>query len=94
MKLTIALAQLSVAFAQPATNFARVAAAVETAALQGASVVVLPEMWNTGYALNQLATLADPAGQQTKQLLTTLARQHQLGIVGGSVATARHGEFF
>ncbi len=94
MKLTIALAQLSVAFGQPATNFARVAAAVETAALQGASVVVLPEMWNTGYALNQLATLADPAGQQTKQLLTTLARQHQLGIVGGSVATARHGEFF
>lgn len=94
MELTIALAQLSVAFAQPATNFARVQAAVQTAAVQGADVVVLPEMWNTGYALDQLATLADPEGQQTQQFLTTLARQNQLAIVGGSVATKREQQFF
>lgn len=28
-------------------------------------IIVLPEMWNTGYALDQIHELADPEGQES-----------------------------
>ena len=37
-------------------------------------VIVLPEMWNTGYALEQMAEL-DKDGQQTKDLLESLPKK-------------------
>ena len=51
-------------------------------------------MWNTGYALSQLNSLADLKGQKTKQMLTTLAKEYHVNIVGGSVATKREDKFF
>ncbi|WP_409971283.1 carbon-nitrogen family hydrolase [Bacillus sp. Bva_UNVM-123] len=51
-------------------------------------------MWNSGFALEQLATLADENGEKTKQLLSWLAKEYQINIVGGSVATKREAGFF
>lgn len=94
MKIKVALAQLDVSFAQPAENFARVRAAVKKAAERNVDVVIFPEMWNTGYALTQLGKLADDGGQHTQRLLTELARQYDVNIVGGSVATRRDSKFY
>lgn len=94
MGLTIALAQIDVAFANPGANFEKVSQYVAQAAQAHADVVVFPEMWNTGYALDQLATLADPEGRHTQELLQELAQQYQINIVGGSVATKRDRDFF
>ncbi len=94
LNLRVALAQIDVKFADPQTNADRVATFTRQAATHGADVVVFPEMWNTGYALDQLAKLADPAGQQTKALLSRLAKQYQINIVGGSVATKQNGKFY
>ena len=93
-QLTIALAQIDIAFGQPEKNFQTVANAVAEAAQQGAEVVVLPEMWNTGYDLEHLATTADPDGLRTKAFLSALAQQYHLAIVGGSVAAAESGRFY
>lgn len=93
-QLTIALAQIDIAFGQPEKNFQTVATAVAEAAQQGAEVVVLPEMWNTGYDLEHLATTADPDGLRTKAFLSALAQQYHLAIVGGSVAAAESGRFY
>ncbi|KLD57226.1 hypothetical protein WP50_35385 [Lactiplantibacillus plantarum] len=65
--------------------------AIQRAAEQTVDVIVLPEMWNTGYALTRLNVLADDDGQRTLQLLSKLARQFCVNIVGGSVAVARDG---
>ena len=43
-------------------------------------------MWNTAYDLTHLATLADPAGQQTQRVVSQLAKQLTLNVVAGSVA--------
>ncbi|WP_305068701.1 nitrilase-related carbon-nitrogen hydrolase, partial [Lacticaseibacillus paracasei] len=59
-QLTLALAQIDIAFGQPEQNYQTVADAVAEAARKKADVVVLPEMWNTGYDLEHLETLADP----------------------------------
>lgn len=90
----LALAQLNIEFAQPEKNFQKVADEVQEAAAHQAQVVVFPEMWNTGYALTQLDELADVDGQHTQKLLSQLASQYKINIVGGSVATKQNGHFF
>lgn len=94
MKLKIAIGQIDIKFAAPRENAQQVTAVVRQAASNGAQVVVFPEMWNIGYALDQLGKLADPTGQHTRQLLGRLARENDINIVGGSVATSRQGHFY
>ena len=43
---------------------------------------------------SQLDSLADEDGQKTKQMLTKLAKEYQVNIIGGSVATKRADKFF
>lgn len=52
-------------------------------------MVVLPEMWNTGYALEQLTELADENGKQTIPFLSELAMKYKVHMVGGSVANKK-----
>ncbi|KRM34807.1 nitrilase cyanide hydratase and apolipoprotein N-acyltransferase [Agrilactobacillus composti DSM 18527 = JCM 14202] len=93
-KLKIAVAQIDIAFGQPAVNFQRVETFVKKAAAQKVDIVAFPEMWNTGYALTELDQLADPDGLQTQALLSRLAKENQLYIFGGSVATKEAGKFY
>lgn len=60
VQMRVAIDQLDVALARPDQNFAQVAADVKEAAKAGADVIVIPEMWNTGYALDQLGGLSRP----------------------------------
>ncbi|MBC8931828.1 carbon-nitrogen family hydrolase, partial [Escherichia coli] len=75
-----------VVFKYPDANYARIEKAIVEAAKNGADIAVLPEMWNTGYALNELAGVADLNGERTKEFLATLSEKHQIAIIGGSVS--------
>lgn len=94
MRRKIALAQLDIQLGNPAENYQKARRAIEEAASHHADIVVLPEMWNTGYALDQLSDLADENGQKTQQFLSELALKNQINIVGGSVAVRREQSFF
>lgn len=93
-KLKIAVAQIDVAFGQPAKNFQTIATYVKKAAAQKADIVAFPEMWNTGYALTELAQIADANGAETKSLLSRLAKENKIYIFGGSVATEVKSQFY
>lgn len=56
------------------------------AADQKPDVILLPEMWNTGYALSEINELADINGQETIKLLSQFSKQHKVNIIGGSIA--------
>ncbi|WP_261807861.1 carbon-nitrogen family hydrolase [Paenibacillus sp. N3.4] len=87
----IALIQMDIKIGEPDTNFARLNKLLEES-LQAANkpdVIVFPEMWNTGYALNEIQQLADPSGERTKAFLSEFARKHQVNIIGGSIADKR-----
>ncbi|MFC4401946.1 carbon-nitrogen family hydrolase [Gracilibacillus xinjiangensis] len=56
--------------------------------------IVLPEMWNTGYALDQLEELADDEGRQTIPFLSELAEKYNVNIIGGSVANRKKDGIF
>ena len=92
--MKIACIQLDVAFAEPEKNFQRVRTLIEKAGNDGAELVVLPEMWNTAYALTDLDQLADREGEVTKNFLSGLAKTHHIHIVGGSVSTKKGDHFF
>lgn len=86
--------QLKVAFGDVEKNFARVEQLVREAAAKGAEIVVLPEMWNTSYALEKLEGLADVNGERTKKFLANLSKELNIHIVGGSVATKKGDSFY
>lgn len=92
--MRIACVQLNIAFGDPKENFRKVEEKVRKAAMLNAEIVVLPEMWNTGYDLTNLEEIADVNGEDTKSLLTRLAKELHMHIIGGSVSTKRGNHFF
>ncbi|MGR8809741.1 carbon-nitrogen family hydrolase [Leuconostoc citreum] len=94
MKLTVAIAQIDIALAQPDINQLTVAQYAQKAGEAGVDVLIYPEMWRTGYALEQLVNLADEEGVKTQDLLSQLARQYHINIIGGSVATRQQNAFY
>lgn len=91
--MKIACIQFNVRFGKVDENYTRVEQFLRDAASEGAEIAVLPEMWNTGYALEKLPEIADVNGERTKAFLSKLAQELSLHIVGGSVAT-KQGEAF
>lgn len=49
-------------------------------------IIVLPELWSTGYDLERLDKIADSGGFVTTKLLKSAAKEVGAHIVGGSVA--------
>jgi len=91
--LRVALIQMDIALGQPEVNRAKAADLVRIAA-KGADLVILPEMWTTGYALSDLAgNLADQNSQPTGAILSDLARQCGVYLVG-SMADERAGQVY
>ncbi|ALS27825.1 nitrilase [Paenibacillus sp. 32O-W] len=90
-RLKIALLQMDVRAGEPEANFAKLVAMLEEAAAlpDKPDIVVAPEMWNTGYALERIGELADPEGSRTKSILSAFARKHGIHLIGGSIAEKR-----
>lgn len=57
-------------------------------------VVVLPEMWNNGYALEELKDKADTNLNRSFSLITQLAKQYNVDIVAGSVSNIKDNNVF
>ncbi|WP_124727887.1 carbon-nitrogen family hydrolase [Staphylospora marina] len=89
MKWKIALAQMDLSFGQPEENFAKAEGFIRRAASEGADVVVLPELWNTGYDLTRILDIADPDSARTEAFIRKLATELNIHIVAGSVAALR-----
>lgn len=87
-KLRLALLQMHVEAGHPDDNYRRLAELLEEAVgvQDKPDVIVFPEMWNTGYALDQIQQIADVNGERTKAMLSAFSRKHGVQIVGGSVA--------
>ena len=93
-EVKVACVQLDMAFGAPTENFHKVEQKVREAAALGAKIVVLPEMWNTGYDLTRLEEIADVDGNKTKKLFSDLSKELNIHIVGGSVSTKKGDNFF
>jgi omega-amidase len=86
--LHIVLLQMDITLGEPAMNYERLQMMLEQAVQHTPrpDVIVFPEMWNTGYALDRLEHLADHQGERTIALLSAFAREYQVNLVAGSIA--------
>lgn len=87
-KLNLSLLQMNVVAGDPVQNVRRLEIMLNEAvrAEKKPDVLLAPELWNTGYALDRIDELADAEGKMTLSLLSDFCRAHQVNIVAGSVA--------
>ena len=94
MEITIALAQMAVAMGRPKTNQRVAQSLAAQAVAQGADLLLLPELWVTGYDLDQIREYASPLDSGHFALMAELAQTHQLYVAGTALETNPDGRPF
>ena len=86
--MQIALIQQAISAGNKQQNYDCVTQLVEQALSLSPKpdLIILPELWSTGYALADLDRLASNEGYEEAEFLGTLAKKHQVWFAGGSVA--------
>lgn len=83
--MQIVACQLDIAWEDKPKNHQRVAQLLEGADIEPGALIMLPEMFDTGFSMNVAAT-AQSAQRESEQFLRDLAIQHQAAVMGGVVA--------
>lgn len=87
--------QMDVQFSNPDANYEKAEALIDKAMEDQPDVIVLPEMWNTGFFPKENREhLADEDAQRTYAFLRRLAKKHQVNLVGGSVLERRGDKYY
>jgi predicted amidohydrolase len=81
-KLTISLAQMQIAPGNLRRNMDTMQALVVEAARRGSQLIVLPELWPSGYALEQIGELASPLNGGIFAQVSTIAKENKICIAG------------
>jgi predicted amidohydrolase len=84
MQLKISLAQMALLSGKPEENFHQAESWIAQAARQGSDLVLLPELWDSGYDLENWRRYAASLDAGHFARLAALARQHQVAV-GGSM---------
>ena len=66
-------------------NFKRAARLINRSLIEKPDVIILPELWSTGFYPKPPEEFADSEGQRTCEFLSTAARNNHVNIVGGTV---------
>lgn len=78
--------QLNIAWEDPAANFKRAACLVEQANPSGPALVVLPEMFATGFSMN-VSAVVEPPGGPAEEFMASVAKEHGVHVMGGVVVS-------
>jgi len=84
--MKISMVQCELYPGDPEKNYALIEDKIKEATEDEPDVIILPEMWNTTFFPEHVKELADQDGERTQNLLSRLAKELQVNIVGGSVA--------
>ncbi len=93
MKIVLSLFQSGFTLSKPDVNFERVANAAREAAKRGSDILLLPELWASGYDLPNCKEYASGVDSGDFERLRRLAKQYKL-MIGGSLLEAAKGKVF
>lgn len=93
MQLRVAVGQIDLVLGERAANLATVEQVAASAAAAGAQLLVLPELWGTGYDLERADELSDALGEGLFAATAQLARQHNLVICGSLLERRSDGVY-
>jgi predicted amidohydrolase len=91
MNLTVALGQMDVAIGQPEENFRVVQALAHKAAKSGADLLLVPELWSTGYALERAELIASPIDDGLVADFGHLAAREKIALFGSTLVQLPEG---
>ena len=88
--MKIAALQMDIVWENRAANYRKAEQGAARAVENGADLIVLPEMFATGFSMNTAVT-AEPQNGETVTFLKNLARTLKVGIIGGFVKALSDG---
>ena len=84
--MNVACCQFDIAWEDKPANYRKVAALVRAARLEPGTLLLLPEMFATGFSMNTAVT-AEPPDGPTAGFMADVAKQHSVYVLGGAVVT-------
>lgn len=93
MNIKISLAQMDVLLGKPHKNLAKARDMIAKAAGQGSDIIVFPELWSTGYDLENAAAHSTPTHKGIFAQISSLASEHNIHILGSCLSLLEAGRF-
>ena len=93
MVLKISLAQMDVLLGRPDENLAKARDMTAHAAERGSDIVVFPELWSTGYDLENAAVHSVPIDEGVFARMSSLASEHNVHVLGSCLSLLGPGRF-
>ena len=90
MKVKVTVLQMKIERLAPEKNRAKLAQMMAEAGDANPDIVVLPELWDTGFYPRPPVDYA-VEGEISRKFLAELARKYRINMVGGSIITERDG---
>ena len=90
--MKISIAQFKSTLGAVEENFYVAERLIEAA--RNSDVILLPELWTTGYYPTPVESFADKDGNRTKDFLCAAAKKFNVNIIGGSVIVESGGKIF
>jgi predicted amidohydrolase len=93
MSLKVSLAQMDIQLGKPDENLAKARDMTLRAAGQGSDIIVFPELWSTGYDLENAAAYSTPTDKGIFAEMASLATEHNIHILGSCLSLLGAGQF-
>jgi len=94
MRIKVATIQFNVTEGNRAYNLRRAEELMVAAAKDGTELLILPEMWSSGFDFTHLADYSEDGNGETVTFLRKLARELKIYIIGGSFAEKKNGKYY
>ena len=80
--MKLALVQMDIKWESKDTNYSIAEKYIKMASNESCDIVVLPEMFNTGFSMN-IAAIAEDEDGETSLFLSNMARQYHINVIAG-----------
>lgn len=92
-KIKIAAVQFDITLKEPEKNNKKAFSFIEKAAKEGSKIILLPELWTTGYSLEEFPKLAETDDGPTLKKVKELCTKFNVTVVG-SIAERDNNDFY
>lgn len=93
MSLKVSLAQMDILLGKPDENLVKARNMTAHAAERGSDIIVFPELWSTGYDLENAAMHSTPIDKGVFAEMSSLASEHNIHVLGSCLSLSGSDQF-